>query len=99
MKSGYAASAAWSSDPNGGSALRANDGGWILRTDLTGQCIGASTVRLGKLMSSFGALDVSFYENPIHVLWTRTHGGTPALDRSNTLQASLAESWANRCDG
>ena len=98
MKSGYAANATWPSGLNGGFALRANDGGWILRTDPTGVSFSAVIVRLGKLMSSCGALGVSSCENPIRDLLRRNHGETPVLDRLNTFQASLAESWANRYD-
>ena len=60
--------------------------------------VSVPTVRLGKFMSSCGALGVSSYENPIRDLLRRNHGETPVLDRLNTFQASLAESWANRYD-
>ena len=97
-KSGCAACAAWPLDPNGGLVLRANESGWTLRTDPTGQYISVSTVRLGKLMSSCGVLGVSSDGNPTLDLLKRNHGETPVRDILNTFRASLDESWANRYD-
>ena len=97
-KSGCAACAAWSLDPNGGLVFRANESGWTLRTDPTGQYISVSTARLGKLMSSCGVLGVSFYGNPTLDLLKWNHEETPVKDRLNTFRASLAKSWANRYD-
>ena len=72
MKSGCARSVRWPLDRSGGSAPRANEVGWIRRTDRTGQFTGASIVHRGKLMSSCGALAVPFSETLIRVRRTRS---------------------------